>query len=157
MVDATHREVSAQRAMVSLRRAAELLGISTATVRNWTRSGLLEAADMRRPMKVWRDEVLRLQLELVDSSTGRLQSRANKTQSGANRVPRERVQTRRLRVIERLVRKLKRVDIAPDTPLLLQLCIKRRLLAKMRWPTISPRNSRLQTLLSQFGNFNNRL
>ena len=57
MVDATHREVSAQRTMVSLRRAAELLGISTATVRNWTRSGLLEPADMRRPMKVWRDEV----------------------------------------------------------------------------------------------------
>ena len=83
MVDATHTEVSAQRAMVSLRRAAELLGISTATVRNWTRSGLLEAADVRRPMKVWRDEVLRLQLEFVDSSTGRLQSRANKTQSGA--------------------------------------------------------------------------
>ena len=115
MVDAAHREVSAQRAMVSLRRAAELLGISTATVRNWTRSGLLEAADLRRPMKVWHDQVLRLQLELAESTTGRLQSRANKTQSGANRVPRERVQTRRLRVIERLVRKLKRAEIAPET------------------------------------------
>ena len=114
MVDATHIEGSTQRAMVSLRRAAELLGISTATVRNWTRSGILEAADARRPMRVWRDEVVRLQLELAASSTGRLQSRANKTQSGARRVPRERVETRRLRAIERLVHKLERAEVASD-------------------------------------------
>ena len=82
---------------VSLRYAAEELGVSEGTIRNWVRSGLLASGEGSRPLKVMRSGLKTLKSKLADTPSGRLKSRANKSQSQGNRMPRELGKTRLVR------------------------------------------------------------
>ena len=99
--------------LVSLRYAAEELGVSEGTVRNWVRSGLLASGEGSRPLKVVRSGLKTLKSKLADTPSGRLKSRANKTQSRTNRVPRELGKTRLVRRVHDACRTLLAADLKP--------------------------------------------
>ena len=99
--------------LVSLRYAAEELGVSEGTVRNWVRSGLLASGEGSRPLKVVRSGLAELKAKLADNPSGRLKSRANKTQSRTNRVPRELGKTRLVRRVQDFCQSLLATGLEP--------------------------------------------
>ena len=103
---------------VSLRYASEVLGVSEGTVRNWIRSGLLASAEASRPLKVLRSGLEELKTKLASNPSGRLKSRANKSQSRANRVPRELGKTRLVRRVYDVCQSLKAAELKPRSLLI---------------------------------------
>ena len=119
--------------LVSLRYAAETLGVSEATVRNWIRAGILAPAESARPMRVQRGDLERLKVELNETATGRLKSRANKSQSRSNRVPRELGSARLLSAVRKLCSSaLEKEALRPESLLVTAAVYSARLHAKPR-------------------------
>src|SRR4051812_47267799 len=69
--------------IVNIQEAANRLGVSTATIRNWTKSGLLRAL-AAKPLSFDADEVTEIAAKLRSGGIQRLRSRANKL--GADKV-----------------------------------------------------------------------
>jgi predicted RNA methylase len=66
--------------------ASEILSVSTATIRNWLKSGILSAVTESKKLKLHKEEVLRLQTSIKNGSSSRLKSRRNKSSSLGNYV-----------------------------------------------------------------------
>lgn len=73
---------------VSLHEAAKLMGISSATLRNWVKAGHLQPASAR-PLLLWEDAVLDLKNKIGRGFWPKLQTRANKANSATQRLPEE--------------------------------------------------------------------
>lgn len=68
-------------AFYDLRQAAEALGVSQATIRNWTRSKLLSPQRMGRSLAFPKSDVEGLRAQIQSGSLKRLKSRANKNEN----------------------------------------------------------------------------
>ena len=75
-------------ALLSLGRAALMLGVSQATVRNWIKAGHLTPA-ARRPVQFQEQAILDLQSRIISGEVERLRTRANKTSSRLRFIPAE--------------------------------------------------------------------
>ena len=100
--DANEANRAAPATVVDIAGAAAFLGVSSATVRNWLRAGLLSAVDAGRRTFIARDEIERVHNDLQSGRPGgRLRSRANKTAAAGR--PRPAVGGRRVAHILQLV------------------------------------------------------
>ena len=66
--------------------AARILGVSTATLRNWEKTNLVKA-NQEKPKKYEANHILDLQLKLKQGEISRLQKRANKSQAHSKLKP----------------------------------------------------------------------
>ncbi len=73
---------------ISLGNVASMIGVSSATVRNWVKTGYLTPA-AQRPLVFLEDDALRLKATILSGSLSRLRSRANKSRSDATITPTE--------------------------------------------------------------------
>jgi SAM-dependent methyltransferase len=73
---------------IPLNNAASIIGVSSATVRNWVRAGHIVPSS-HRPLCFLEEEVLFLKGRIVSGALGRLRSRANKAKSNLRFVPKE--------------------------------------------------------------------
>ena len=74
--------------LLSLDRAALMLGVSQATVRNWIKAGHLTPAS-RRPVQFQAGTILNFQSRIISGEVERLRARANKTSSRLRFIPAE--------------------------------------------------------------------
>jgi len=68
--------------------AAKIIGVSTATIRNWTKAGYL-LPESTRPVSFFEENVLNLKNRIGSESFSRLKIRANKTGSASTFLPEE--------------------------------------------------------------------
>ncbi len=73
---------------VSVAHAAKMIGVSSATIRNWTKAGHISPV-CAYPLSFLEDAVLRLKSKIGTASFGRLKTRANKIGSVGNILPLE--------------------------------------------------------------------
>lgn len=73
--------------LLSVQQAAELLGVSQATVRNWAKTGLVRAQKPGRAIAFSKAEVCALRDKIARGRQGRLQSRRNKNSIGGTVMP----------------------------------------------------------------------
>ncbi len=73
---------------LSVENAASVIGVSTATIRNWVRAGYLSPTG-QRPLLFDQQEVLGLKSLIASGDVARLRARANKSTSGATSIPTE--------------------------------------------------------------------
>jgi SAM-dependent methyltransferase len=73
---------------ISLASAASIIGVSSATIRNWVKAGHLVPVNVR-PFRVLEHDVIHLKSSLGSGSLGRLRSRANKSHSTLTTIPKE--------------------------------------------------------------------
>lgn len=74
--------------LVSVDDAASMIGVSTATIRNWAKAGHL-ASIKARPLLFKKTDVLDLKNSIASGATARLRTRANKSTSSAVSIPTE--------------------------------------------------------------------
>ncbi len=72
----------------SLAQAAQIIGVSTATIRNWVKSGDISPASSR-PIYFTEKSIFNLKDKIASSTSGRLKTRANKAASTNNFFPSE--------------------------------------------------------------------
>lgn len=73
---------------VSVEHAAKMIGVSSATMRNWAKAGHISPASTR-PLCFFEESVLNLKNKIGSESFGRLKTRANKLGSANNFLPAE--------------------------------------------------------------------
>jgi hypothetical protein len=73
---------------LSIDRAAEMMAVSSATIRNWAKAGHIEPVSVR-PLLFLEESVLSLQDKINSGSFGRLKTRANKAGAVNNFLPEE--------------------------------------------------------------------
>ncbi len=73
---------------LSVEGAASVIGVSTATIRNWVKAGYLSPTG-QRPLLLDQQEVLGLKSLIASGDVARLRARANKSTSGATSIPTE--------------------------------------------------------------------
>lgn len=74
--------------LVSIDAAASIIGVSTATIRNWVKAGHLVAAGAR-PVGFLEEDVNKLKADIGSGEVLRLRKRANKSRSNAMSIPKE--------------------------------------------------------------------
>jgi tRNA1(Val) A37 N6-methylase TrmN6 len=74
---------------IGLRQAADALGISPATLKNWVRFGEVAPRPGGGPLAFHRQEITRVKTALAQGQGGRLTRRANKARATARYLPRE--------------------------------------------------------------------
>ncbi len=80
---------------VSVEYAAKIIGVSSATIRNWVKAGHIKPASFR-PLLFLEDSVLELKSRIGSGSFNKLKIRANKVGSESNFFPEEYVENRSL-------------------------------------------------------------
>lgn len=73
---------------LSVESAASIIGVSTATIRNWVKAGYLSPTG-QRPLLFDQQEVLSLKSSIASGDVSRLRARANKSTSGSKSIPTE--------------------------------------------------------------------
>ena len=73
---------------LSVENAASVIGVSTATIRNWVKAGHLSPTG-QRPLLFDEQEVMNLKSLIASGEVARLRARANKSTSGATSIPAE--------------------------------------------------------------------
>src|ERR1035437_10281834 len=73
---------------IPLSNVASMIGVSSATVRNWVRAGYLTPA-AQVPLCFFEEDAIRLRTKIVSGSLGRLRTRANKASSDSRAIPKE--------------------------------------------------------------------
>lgn len=73
---------------IGVGKAAEILGVSSATIRNWVKAGHLTPLDNQRVL-FDEEDVMRVKNDLSTGKLSRLRQRANKTKSKASFIPME--------------------------------------------------------------------
>ena len=73
---------------VSVDRAAKIIGVSSATIRNWVKAGHINSVS-ERPLLFLEESILSLKNQIGTESFGRLKTRANKSGSVSNFLPEE--------------------------------------------------------------------
>lgn len=79
---------------LNLENAAELLGVSTATVRNWIKCGYLVTYNKNNKCFFNKVDIENIKSKFLNGEFGRLNKRANKTKARRTFVPREHIQDR---------------------------------------------------------------
>jgi predicted RNA methylase len=74
---------------ISVKDASEILLVSSATIRNWVKSGMLTVVSENNKIMLNKEEVLTLQISIKNGSSSRLKSRRNKSSSSGNFVPKK--------------------------------------------------------------------
>jgi SAM-dependent methyltransferase len=93
---------------IPLSNVASMIGVSSATVRNWVRAGYLTPA-AQVPLCFFEEDAIRLRTKIVSGSLGRLRTRANKASSDSRAIPKEySKQSESLPVIDAVVDTFKR-------------------------------------------------
>ncbi len=67
---------------------ASMIGVSSATIRNWVKAGHLNPS-REKPLQFREEDAIALKTKIVSGSLGRLRSRANKVRSESHVVPKE--------------------------------------------------------------------
>lgn len=80
---------NASQEWIGLRQAADALGISPATLKNWVRFGEVAPRPGDGPLAFHRQEITRVKASLEQGQGGRLTRRANKARATARYLPRE--------------------------------------------------------------------
>lgn len=73
---------------VSVDHAAQIIGVSSATIRNWVKAGHISPASTR-PLSFLEESISNLKSKIGSASFGRLKTRANKVGSTSNFLPEE--------------------------------------------------------------------
>ncbi len=73
---------------ISIDKAAAIMGVSSATIRNWVKAGLIQPINVR-PIAFSKESVALLKNQISSGSLQKLQTRANKAQSKNNFIPLE--------------------------------------------------------------------
>ncbi len=73
---------------ISIEHAAQMMAVSSATLRNWAKTGHIQPVSVR-PILFSTDSILHLKTQLDSKSFGRLQTRANKSGAVSHFVPPE--------------------------------------------------------------------
>jgi hypothetical protein len=73
---------------IPLSNVASMIGVSSATVRNWVKAGYLTPA-AQKPLSFFEEDAIRLKTKIVSGSLGRLRTRANKASSDSRVIPKE--------------------------------------------------------------------
>jgi SAM-dependent methyltransferase len=98
-------------ATASVAEVASILGVSTATVRNWIKAGHLTPLSTR-PFTFSKEAALTLKMELFAGSVTRLRGRANKTRSQATFIPTEYVSCPRvIETVDSIVQTVRRENL----------------------------------------------
>ncbi len=87
----THKE------FLNIKNTAELLGISTATVRNWIKSGILNPGQLpiyNNNYFFYKTDVEKIKLKLLSGELERLNKRANKIKAKRTFIPEEHIKTK---------------------------------------------------------------
>ncbi len=102
-------------ATLNLAEAARMIGVSSATVRNWVRAGLVQPLPDRNA-GFDESEISRLKSDLVAGRLPRLRSRANKTKSDSQFVPAEYAENKAVHdTVVRLSEWRKKHDVSVET------------------------------------------
>ena len=83
----------AHKEILNIKNTAEILGISTATVRNWIKSGQLPIYNKNNNYFFYRTDVEKIKLKLLSGEWEKLNKRANKLQAKRTFIPEERIKT----------------------------------------------------------------
>lgn len=73
---------------VSVDHAAQIIGVSSATIRNWAKAGHISPVNMQ-PLSFLEESVLSLKIKISSDSFGKLKTRANKVGSVSSIIPSE--------------------------------------------------------------------
>ena len=83
----THKEI------LNIENTAELLGISTATVRNWIKCGYLHIHNKSNKYFFYKTDVENIKSKLLSGELEKLNKRANKIKAKRTFVPEEHIKT----------------------------------------------------------------
>jgi type I restriction-modification system DNA methylase subunit len=100
---------------ISINQAAQIIGVSSATIRNWVKAGYVSPVNAR-PLAFSEDSLISLKNQISDGSIPKLHIRANKAQSKQHFVPLESaVNTDVLENLQLIVQKFKesKLEIEP--------------------------------------------
>ncbi len=99
---------------VSIDSAASLVGVSSATIRNWVKAGHLTPANVK-PLSFWEHDVIDLKAAIGSGSLDRLRKRANKSNSNTTLIPKEYVgHPHLISTVERIVNTFKAAHLDLD-------------------------------------------
>lgn len=93
MVSNIHTDFTANnhKDILNIENTAELLGISTATVCNWIKCGYLSAYNKNNKYFLYRRDIERTKLKLLNGELEKLNQRANKTKAKKTFIPKEHI------------------------------------------------------------------
>ena len=88
--------IESNKAILNMESTAELLGISTATVRNWVRSGCLSAYNKGNQQFFYKSDIENIKLQLIKGNLNKLNKRANKIKASRTFTPNEYIKNLKL-------------------------------------------------------------
>lgn len=111
---------ASQTELLDILHASELLGVSTATIRNWIKAGQLTYASSERQKLFDKKQIEKLKSDLQNGETERLNNRANKRNSKSTFIPIEQLNHKSmLPLLQSYIEQIKKHKLPIETALLI--------------------------------------
>lgn len=104
--------MSRKTSFLDAHQASELLGVSSATIRNWTHAGLLDKKKLGRKLVYQLSELEQLKQNIASGKVQRLQQRANKKAKTSSRIHRELGDKQSIVLIQQVCSKLTELKLS---------------------------------------------